>query len=133
MKRYLWAAVLGLAIVGCGGNGTGTSLSTDRFAGTYSGVWINVDDATDSGTANFHFGANGVMTGEEFDPGGVQSGTLVGTIDATGNLTSVLTEETEVSDFNGRLALDGSGTLSGILVWQGPPLISYRYTLSPSP
>ncbi|MGV3615253.1 MAG: hypothetical protein ACO1SV_07955 [Fimbriimonas sp.] len=130
MKRLLLAISIGLSLAGCGGSGSAPVMSTGRFAGTYAGPWVNVDDPSDHGTAELTFDANGAVTGEEFGPDGGPSGTLTGNIDAAGTLRAVLTEETEVSDFDGTLTLDGSGNLAGILIWKGPPVISYRYSLS---
>jgi hypothetical protein len=130
MKGLLLLIGLALVLSGCGGR-TAQSIATPaRFAGTYAGPWVNVDDPEDEGTAEWTFNENGVVTGQEFGPNGGASGTVRGTIDAMGNLTSVLTEETEASAFNGTLTPDGSGNLTGTIVWQGPPAISYRYSLS---
>lgn len=130
MKGFLLLIGLAFVLAGCGGR-TAQSIATPaRFAGTYAGPWVNEDDPGDKGTAEWTFTENGVVTGQEFGSDGEVSGALSGTIDAMGNLASVLTEETEASAFNGRLTLDGHGNLTGTIIWQGPPAIPYRYSLS---
>lgn len=128
--RRVFLALAAVAMVGCGGHSASSVATPARFAGSYAGPWETTDDASDKGTASWTFAADGAVTGQEFGPDGEVSGSIAGRIDAMGNLTSVLTEETEASAFNGALQLDGAGNLTGILVWVGPPAIPYRYSLT---
>ncbi|AIE86726.1 hypothetical protein [Fimbriimonas ginsengisoli] len=107
MKLFLLIVAV-LALFGCGGD-SASRLSYARFVGTYSGTWVNTADETDRGTATYTFSPDGTLTGQEFGPSGAPSGNVAGRIDPLGHLSSVLTEATEASEFDGALALDGWG------------------------
>jgi len=130
MKRLGVLTIAALFLAGCGGNSGGTGETPARFTGEFVGPWVNTGDATDSGKADYTFNADGTMSGTEYGPSGAVSGHIVGKIDGLGNFTSRLTEATEASVFNGELSFDSAGNLTGILVWSGPPIIPYRYTLT---
>lgn len=128
MKR-LW--LLSVCAVACGCAGSNSSLSAARFAGTYHGTWVNVNDASDAGTSTWTVSSTGAVDGTDTDPGRATTFHVVGQIDAFGNLQSMSTPAGEsAASLDGLLQFQSNGDLSGILVWGVAPPLSYRYTFT---
>jgi len=119
---------LSLLALGCGGNGDSSS-SASKFAGTYDGTWVHVGDATDTGPSLWIVDNDGHVQGYDDDPGRDTTFLVVGSIDSAGNLSTVSTPGSgEAASLNGKLTLDGTGKLAGVLVWGTTPPLSYQYT-----
>lgn len=129
MKKISLAALIVLAAAGCGGNSN--SLSTSRFAGTYTGTWVSLDNPADQGTCQWTFSSNGAINGQDVDPGRNTTFTIVGRTDALGNITTTSTPASgEAASLNGTVAFDSTGKLTGILTWGVSPALQYRYTFT---
>jgi len=127
--KRLW--LLSICALACGCAGNSSSLNADRFAGTYHGTWVNVDNASDAGTSTWTVNANGTVDGTDTDPGRETTFHVQGHVDALGNLTSTSTPEGEAaSSLTGPLSFDGDGKLTGVLVWGVTPPLSYRYVFT---
>jgi len=130
VKRLLLASLCIFA-VGCGGNSSNSNASF-RFAGTYEGTWVSTADETDHGTASWLIRSDGTFEGRDVDS---TDGTIYmtgGNINASGNVQSVtLPHGGDPVNMNGTLQFNTQNQLTGVLVWQANPPISYRYTLTP--
>ncbi|MGV3618119.1 MAG: hypothetical protein ACO1SV_22565 [Fimbriimonas sp.] len=130
MKRLLLLSVIGAFAVGCGGSGSNGNV--ERFAGEYTGTWVNLADAEDAGTNHWTVSADGTITGQDFDPGRDTTFNVVGRINGGGNVTTVSTPSGggDGASLNGSLSFDNQNRLTGTLVWGTTPPLSYRYTFT---
>jgi hypothetical protein len=128
--RKLWLASIVLVACGCGGS-TGPTAQTARFAGTWNGTWINVDNATDAGTSLWTVAADGTVDGHDYDSGRQTVFHVVGSINALGNLTSVSTPTNAgPASLDGPFTFSGNNQFSGILAWGVTPVLNYRYVFT---
>jgi len=130
MRKTWIASALLLAAVGCGGSGNSTALAA-RFAGTWSGTWVNTTNAADAGTSTWTIDANGNVDGHDFDAGRSTTFHVVGKIDPLGSFTSVSTPTTGAgASLDGPLSFGANGKLSGTLAWGVTPVLDYVYTFT---
>ena len=89
------------ALVGCGGNGTGSL--TSPFTGTWAGTYSSTGQ---SGTANVVIGANGAYVGSGFDNTAQQNYSIQGAITSSGIVTGTLTEGATTVNLNGNWTIN---------------------------
>ncbi|HSJ08805.1 MAG TPA: hypothetical protein VK928_02800 [Longimicrobiales bacterium] len=125
MKLRVGFVLLLLAFTACGSD-------TDGFAGTWTGEWVALADATDRGTSQWTVSENGAVSGTDVDPGRGTTFTVVGTLDENGRLTTISTpgDGSGPASLEGTMTLDGDDGMSGVLVWGVEPPLSYRYTFT---
>ncbi|MCW5942412.1 MAG: hypothetical protein KIS66_09285 [Fimbriimonadaceae bacterium] len=120
--------VSALCLTGCAGE----SGKAFRFAGVYSGTWVQVGDPTDAGTSNWTVRWDGQVEGTDLDPGRGTTFAVAGKISEGGDLVTVSTpsDGSGAAGLTGRMAFDADGKLTGILTWQVTPPLQYRYTFT---
>jgi len=129
VRKFFLAPVIFLAVAGCGGSGS--TPATAKFAGTYSGTWVNTTNAADAGTSTWTISRDGIIDGHDFDAGRDTTFHVVGEIDGKGNITSVSTPTTgAAATLNGPVTFGADGKLSGILAWGVTPVLDYTYTFT---
>lgn len=128
MKRLLLLSFATLAVVGCGGSGSNPV--SRSFAGMYEGTWVNVNDASDTGTSMWIVAADGTITGTDTETGDGVTYAVGGDIDAAGNVDATTTQGEESDSLTGRLQFDNQNRLTGNLVWGSVPPLTYRYTFT---
>jgi len=125
-----------LAIVTLSGCSYDSSANDYKYAGTWTGTWVNVSDASDHGTSTWTIQSSGAVSGTDIDPTLGISYHVAGTITKEGQLTSTATPTPTVgapASLNGTLALGtGNNSLAGDLVWGVSPPLTYHYTLTRS-
>lgn len=133
MKRFLLASLCLFAVVGCGGSGS-NGTAQPQLAGEYEGRWVNIEDPADSGISSWTIGENGSITGTDVDDTEEFFYTVFGETDDAGNVdaTTSLVGEEEVISLTGRLQFDSQNRLTGELVWNSVPPLTYRYTFTRS-
>lgn len=92
-------------------------------------------DAEDHGVSAWRISEDGAISGSDIDVSQEFSYTVFGNIDRSGNMdgaTSRVGEE-EVIGLAGRLQFDNEGKLTGDLVWDSNPPLTYRYTITRAP
>jgi len=128
--RYLWLLPVLLLVCGCGGSSSSVS-SANRFAGTWNGTWVNVNDPKDAGDSLWTVDSTGAVDGQDFDPGRTTIFHVVGSIDGSGMLSSNSTPAGgSPSTLDGPFSVTAGGQFTGILVWGVVPPLSYRYTFT---
>jgi len=128
----IWLVFVGLLVCGCGG-GSSSLTPMNRFAGTWTGTWTNVNDATDAGTSTWNVGDKGAVDGQDFDPGRATIFHVVGNITESGVLTSTSTPAGgSPSTLDGTFELTAGSHISGVLIWGVVPPLSYQYTFTRS-
>lgn len=118
MKKYGIVAILAGLIVGCGGAGDTSHLSS-LYQGSWSGSW-NSSDANDSGAISLTVTADGSFTGSIANK--FASGTFGGQINKSGRLTAIgsftsggnMIVGGAVTMSSGRLSSTFSYTVNGI-------------------
>lgn len=133
MRRLLFASLFVFALAGCGGSGSnGTA---PRLAGSYEGTWVNVDDAEDAGVSSWTIAENGAITGTDIDVSQEFQYTVFGNVDSAGNVDATTSRigADEVIGLAGRLQFDDESRLTGTLVWDSEPPLTYRYTFARQP
>jgi len=129
MSKLWFASLLLIAVCGCGGSGSGSSTTVSAFAGTWSGTYTNVADATDTGTSHWTIKANGNIEGTDVDPVAHVTYATVGSIAADGTVTATSTPTGGASvPLSGTLTMTATG-LGGNLVWAATPPLTYTYAL----
>ena len=103
MKRYALVAILAGFVVGCGGAGD-TSHLTSFYQGAWSGSW-NSSDANDSGAINFTVTSDGSFSGSIATK--FASGSIGGQIDKDGRVTAIATFSS-----GGNMIIGGAATIS---------------------
>jgi hypothetical protein len=131
LRYLLLLSLCVLALAGCGGSGSNSG-TRPQLAGSYSGTWVNVDDAEDIGVSSWTIGEDGRITGSDIDVSQEFSYTVFGTVDAAGNVDAVtsLIGGEETIELTGRLQFDAQGRLTGDLHWASEPPFTYTYTLT---
>jgi hypothetical protein len=114
--------------MGCGGSGSNPT--SPALAGTYEGTWVNVADATDTGTSTWTIAADGTITGTDTDDSDEGVYTVTGDIDDAGNVDATTRLGEDSDSLTGRLRFDAQNRLTGNLVWDGVPPATYRYTFT---
>ncbi len=129
LKHIALAIGLLCALIGCAGD---SSVTPNRFAGSYTGTWENSADATDAGTSSWHIDGTGAVRGQDLDPTQQITYNLVGHVTDQGQLTSMSSPNngTAPASLNGPMQFNGQGQLTGLLVWGVEPPLTYRYTFT---
>jgi hypothetical protein len=133
MSRWTLAGCMALAALGAAavldvGAGTAEAApSVSQFAGSWSGTWAHVED-DDVGTADWTISDAGRITGKVYDATQGASSTIVGHVDADGNLVLIAAvpsddvpasasgyphQVTAVIDGDGRLVVSATATGAG--------------------
>jgi len=132
LKKFLLLAIVGVALIGCGGS---SSKSTVRaLKGTYTAEWVNVADAEDKGSSSWFIDSRGEISGTDTDVSGEFVYTIYGNVDPVGNVNATTSriDVEEVIGLTGKLQSDSQGRLVGELKWASTPPLTYRYTFTRS-
>jgi len=117
VRRSLTLLGLGsaLALIGCGGNGHDPT-QPNLYRGDWSGTWTSAT-FEDNGSISFTVYSDGSMTGTMTRNRPATSATLVGTLDANGNIVAVA-----------GFGADGNFEIQGAAVLTNNLLGSFRFT-----
>ena len=128
-KRFL-AGLAAIALLsGCGYDG---SPEGSRFAGTYTGTWVAVNNAADAGTSVWTISESGAVNGVDTDPTLGITYSVIGLINPQGQLSSTATPSNASggASLNGVLQFETTNRLAGNLVWGVQQPATYRYVLN---
>ncbi len=124
------ATAVVLLIAGCAGSDA--SVVPSRFAGSYTGIWVNKTNSDDRGTSEWFIDGQGNVAGEDFDPTLDITYTVVGHVDEDGRLSTTATPDngTAPATLSGNVVVNAVGQVAGDLTWGVDPPLSYNYLLT---